>query len=58
MSEVMCKVYFAYSFIFEMAAGTFKRLESTVSYLDSGVGEGASKWAGNLEDWGETRWYM
>jgi len=55
MSEVMCKVYFAYSFVFEMAAGTSKRLESTVSHLDSGVGEGASKWAGNLEDWGETR---
>jgi len=36
----MCKVYFAHSFTFKMAAGTSKRLESTVSPLDNGVGEG------------------
>ena len=40
MSEVMCKVYFAHSLIFKMAEGTSKRLESTVSHLDNGVGEG------------------
>jgi len=57
MSEVMCKVYFAHSFTFKMAAGTSKRLESTVSPLDNGVGGGASKWAGNLEDWGEHTTY-
>jgi len=38
MSEIMCKVFFAHSFIFKMAAGTSKRLESTVSHLDKGVG--------------------
>jgi len=36
----MCKVCFANSFIFKMAAGTSKRLESTVSHLDNGVGRG------------------